>query len=139
VLGDLLILAGALCWSIFTVYLQPYTHRVSGLHLSALTMLGGTIPLLLVAAPSIARISWPDVPLVAWGVIAYSGLGALVLAYLFWYRGVRVLGPTRTAMYSNLQPIFAVLAAWITLGEIPTGFQVAGTASIITGLILTRA
>ena len=34
---------------------------------------------------------------------------ALVIAYYFWYRGVRVIGPTRTAMYSNLQPLIAVL------------------------------
>jgi len=137
--GDLLILAGALCWSIFTVYLQPYTHRVSGLHLSALTMVGGLIPLLIVGAPAILATRWSAVPSTAWGAVAYSGLGALVIAYLFWYRGVRILGPTRTAMYSNVQPVFAVLAAWIALGETPGVWQLAGAASILTGLVLTRA
>ena len=138
-LGDLLILTGCLCWAVFTVWLQPYTHRVGGLHLSALTMAGGLIPLAVVAAPALAATHWATVPPSAWGAIAYSGFGALVLAYLFWYRGVRVLGPTRTAMYSNLQPVFAVIVAWLSLGETPSPWQAAGAAAIITGLLLTRA
>jgi drug/metabolite transporter (DMT)-like permease len=71
--------------------------------------------------------------------VAYSGLFALVIAYLFWYHGVRVLGPTRTAMYSNLQPVFALVVAWLILGEGITGWEIAGAISIIAGLLLTRS
>jgi drug/metabolite transporter (DMT)-like permease len=137
--GDALILCGAVCWSIYSVALQPYTRRVSGLPVAALTMTGGAIPLLLVGALPIAATKWSALPSLAWGAIAFSGLGALVIAYLFWYRGVRILGPTRTAMYSNLQPAFAVLIAWLVLGEMPTFWQGIGTASIMSGLLLTRA
>jgi drug/metabolite transporter (DMT)-like permease len=138
-LGDSLLLISSLCWSVYTVYLQPYTHRVGGIHLSALTMIGGMVPLLAVAAPSMIATNWGALPLLAWGSVAYSGLFALVIAYLFWYHGVRVLGPTRTAMYSNLQPVFALAVAWLVLGEGITGWEVAGAASIITGLLLTRS
>jgi len=75
----------------------------------------------------------------AYGALAYSAIGALVIAYLFWYRGIRVLGPTRTAVYSNLQPIVALLAAWAFLGEIPTIFQGVGAVTIIAGVFLTRS
>lgn len=138
-LGDSLLLISSLCWSVYTVYLQPYTHRVGGIHLSALTMIGGMVPLLIVAAPSMVATNWGALPLLAWGSVAYSGLFALVIAYLFWYHGVRVLGPTRTAMYSNLQPVFALAVAWLVLGEGITGWEIAGAASIITGLLLTRS
>ena len=138
-LGDSLLLISSLCWSIYTVYLQPYTHRVGGIHLSALTMVGGMVPLLAVAAPAMLATNWTHVPALAWGSLAYSGFFALVIAYLFWYAGVRVLGPTRTAMYANLQPIFAVAVASTVLGEAITGWQVAGAISIITGLVLTRS
>ena len=66
-------------------------------------------------------------------------LGSLVIAYAFWYRGVRIIGPTRTAMYSNLQPLIAVLVAWAMLGEVPTLLQIAGAVSIMGGLLLSRA
>lgn len=138
-LGDSLLLISSLCWSLYTVYLQPYTHRIGGIHLSALTMIGGMVPLLAVAAPSMVATHWSALPLLAWGSVAYSGLFALVIAYLFWYHGVRVLGPTRTAMYSNLQPVFALAVAWLVLGEGITGWEIAGAVSIITGLLLTRS
>jgi drug/metabolite transporter (DMT)-like permease len=137
--GDAFILVGSVCWAIYTVLLQPHTHRVNGVQLSALTMTGGTLFLLIVAAPALLATPWARVPGAAWGAIAFSGFIALVIGYLLWYRGVRVIGPTRTAMYSNLQPVFAVLAAWIALSETPTAWQGLGAASIMTGILLTRA
>ena len=136
--GDLLVLIGSLCWAFYTVLLKPYADHLSGLHVSAFTMLGGAIPLFFVALPHIAATPWATLPLKGFLAIAYSGLLALVVAYLFWYRGVRVIGPTRTAMYSNLQPVVAVLVAWWILGETPTWWQGVGTACILGGLLLTR-
>jgi drug/metabolite transporter (DMT)-like permease len=89
--------------------------------------------------PEMMRTSWATRPVSGWGALLYSGLLALVLAYFFWYRGVRVLGPTRTAMYSNLQPVVALIVAWVALGEQPTLVQVLGAAAIMCGLLLTRA
>jgi drug/metabolite transporter (DMT)-like permease len=137
-LGDALVLAGSLSWALYTVLLKPYTHEVPGMQLSAFTMIGGAIPLFAVAWPAIATAAWRTVPALGWAALAYSGVFALVVAYYFWYRGVRVIGPTRTAMYSNLQPVVAVLVAWPMLGETPTPWQVVGAVCIIGGLLLTR-
>lgn len=136
--GDLLILGGSFCWALYTVLLKPYTHAVDGAKLAALTMSGGAIALLLSAWPAVLSTRWGTAPPAAWGAMAFSGIAGLVIAYFFWYRGVRIIGPTRTAMYSNLQPIFAVIAAWIVLGELPTLWQGVGAASIMSGLLLTR-
>jgi drug/metabolite transporter (DMT)-like permease len=136
--GNAFILASVLCWSVYSVYLRPVTTRIDGLTLSAVTMTGGIIPLLIVGAPSLASTDWSAVPMSGWAAIAYSGLLALVVAYLFWYRGVRVLGPTRASMYSNLQPLVAMLAAWPLLGETPRALQLMGALCIIGGLLLTR-
>lgn len=137
--GDILILIGSVCWAFYTVLLKPYTEHLSGVHVSAFTMLGGAIPLFLVAWPRIEATQWSHLPVKGWSAILYSGVFALVIAYLFWYRGVRVIGPTRTAMYSNLQPVVAVLMAWWLLGETPTWWQGVGTTCILGGLLLTRA
>jgi len=63
----------------------------------------------------------------------------MVIAYLFWYRGLRVIGPTRTAVFGNLQPVVAIGVAWLFLGELPTVWQGVGTAAILGGLFLTRS
>jgi drug/metabolite transporter (DMT)-like permease len=137
-LGDALLLGASLCWSLYSVLLKPYTERVEGLSLSAVTMLGGAVPMVLVSLPSIAATRWASIGPGAVGSIAYSGVLALVLAYLFWYRGVKVLGPTRTGMYANLQPVIALGVAWAALSEAPHVAQLAGAACIMAGLLLTR-
>lgn len=137
-LGDALVLCGSLSWAIYTVLLQPHTLKVSGLQVAAFTMCGGAISLCLAASPHILGAHWSALPFKGWSAIVYSGVFALVIAYLFWYNGVRTIGPTRTAMYSNLQPIVALLFAWATLGETPTPWQIVGAASIMGGLLLTR-
>lgn len=137
-LGDGLILASSASWAVYTVLLKPYTHDVDGVLVSGLTLIGGAVPLTLVAMPSLVRTPWTTLPLAAWGAVAYGALFALVIAYLIWYRGIKILGPTRTSMFSNLQPIIAVLAAWVTLGEVLTPLQGLGAAAVMAGLLLTR-
>ena len=140
-LGNLLVLGGALCWSLFTVSLKPFMHRIHPLHLAALTMTGGAVPLLIVASKALARTSWSAVPAAGWGAVLYSGLLGMVVAYLLYNAGVRAYGPTRTAMFGNLQPIIALLVAWAwpTLREVPTPWQVVGAVTIVSGLLLARA
>jgi drug/metabolite transporter (DMT)-like permease len=137
--GDLVMLLASLCWALYTVLLKPYTGRVPGMQLSALTMVGGAVPLVAYCLPAMLRADWRAYPPLGWAAVTYSGLGSLVIAYAFWYRGVRMIGPTRTAMYSNLQPVIAVLVAWALLGEVPTVLQGVGAASIMGGLLLSRA
>jgi drug/metabolite transporter (DMT)-like permease len=136
--GAFLVLLGCLCWATYTVFLQPYTHRVGGLALSAVTMSAGAVPLVALSLPALRATDFATVPTGAWLAVAYSGLMALVIAYLIWYRGMKVLGPTRTAMYGNLQPAIALFVAWVTLGEVPTAWQAVGMIAIGIGVVLTR-
>jgi len=137
--GNLLVLTACLCWSFYTVLLKPYTERVDGVRLSTLTMVGGAAPLLLLTGPTIARTPWHALSPLTWSALLYSSIVALVIGYFFWYRGVKILGPTRTAMYSNLQPAVALIAAWPMLGEVPTPLQIVGAVAIMAGVLLTRA
>ena len=138
-MGALIVFCGVLCWTVYTVGLQPLTHRVDSVQLSALTMAGGMLPLAFATPFAVSSIRAAHASSVAWWCVAYSSVISIGVAYLFYYRGIRVLGPTRTSMYSNLQPIVAILTGWMALGEAPTAWQIAGTASIIGGLFLTRA
>ena len=138
-LGSVLVFFGVLSWSLYTILLQPLTKRVDVFTLSATTMVGGAIPLLLASGPAIISTDWSRVGVGGWLALLYSSIISMGVAYLFWYRGLRVLGPTRTSVYSNLQPIIALLVAWAFLGENPTAFQGVGAATIIAGVFMTRA
>lgn len=136
--GDLMILAAVVCWAFYTTGLLSLTKRVDAVQVAAWTLLGGVIPLTLIAFPALTRVDWPAVTWLTWGAIAYSGIGAMVVAYLIWYHGVHRIGPTRTSMFGNLQPIVAVLVAWLVLNEVPTLFQGVGAATVVGGLYLSR-
>ena len=138
-LGSVLVFFGVLSWTLYTVLLQPYTKRIQVVQLSAITMIGGAVPLLVASTPAIIATDWSHVGVGGWLALFYSSIVSMGIAYLFWYRGLRILGPTRTAVYSNLQPIIALLVAWAFLGENPTIFQGVGAATIIAGVFLTRA
>lgn len=138
VVGDLLILVSVAAWAFYTTFLRPYTQRIEGLHIAGWTLLGGTLPIIAVATPALSRTDFGAIEPLTWGAILYSGVGAIGLAYLFWYRGVRVIGSTRTSMFAQLQPGIALLAAWPMLGERPTAWQLGGATAVLGGLLLTR-
>jgi len=137
-LGSLLVFSGVILWTVYTILLQPFTKRIDVIRLSAITMVGGAVPLLIASTPALIATNWAAVGMGGWLALFYSSVISMVVAYLFWYRGLRVLGPTRTAVYANLQPIIALLVAWAFLGETPTIFQGVGAATIIAGVFLTR-
>jgi drug/metabolite transporter (DMT)-like permease len=138
-LGTVLVFCGVLSWTAYTILLQPYTKRIDVIQLSAITMVGGAVPLLVASTPALIATNWALVGVGGWLALFYSSVISMGVAYFFWYRGLRVIGPTRSAVYTNLQPIVALLVAWAFLGENPTIFQGVGAVTIIAGVFLTRA
>jgi drug/metabolite transporter (DMT)-like permease len=138
-LGSSLLVAGSLFWAFFATLIKPYTERMSGINVGAYSQAGGALFVTAVGVPSIVATNWTAVPAPVWAAIVYSGIGALVVGNLIWYYGVSRLGPTRVSMFSNLQPLVALAVAWVVLGEVPTVWQGLGAASIMTGLVVTRA
>lgn len=138
-LGSLLVFSGVLCWTAYTIGLQPLTKRIDPIQLAGIAMVGGTIPLIFTTIPSIFSMDWGNVSVGGWASLLYASVVSMVVGYLFWYRGLKVLGPTRTASYSNLQPVIALAVAWIFLHEVPTGWQVVGVGTIMSGVLLTRS
>jgi len=136
--GDLLMLFATICWSVYTVGNKPLVDRYGSIAATAWTVAIGAVPLVLLGAPEVLRHDLRAVPPGGWGAIAYSSLGALVIAFFIWYRGVEKIGSTRTAVYSNFQPVIVLLIAWPLLHETPTLWQIAGAGGIFSGIYLTR-
>jgi drug/metabolite transporter (DMT)-like permease len=137
-LGDALLVGATVCWSLYTVGSKGLIHRYGPVKTTAIMMASGTPVLLVICAPSLVAQDWSHVRPIAWGGLAYSALFAIALAYIIWNQGVSKIGSTRTAIYSNITPIVAVLVAWPLLGEAPTMGQVAGAVVIFIGLYLVR-
>lgn len=137
-LGDLLMIAAAVAWSLYTVGARDLVHRYGSLPVTAWTLWVGSTGLVLMGAPWLWRTDLRAVSPEAWGGVAYAGILAISVAYAIWYRGVRRLGNARTSAYSNLVPVVALLVAWLWLDEVPTAIQLAGACVILVGLSLAR-
>lgn len=138
VLGDSLLLISTVCWSLYTVGSKNLVHKYGSMKATAIMMASGTPLLLLICTPSLIGQDWSRVRPLAWAGLVYSGLFAIAVAYIIWSYGVRKIGSTRTAIYSNITPIVALLVAWPALGESPTLGQLAGAAVIFAGVYLVR-
>ncbi len=65
---------------------------------------------------------------------AYVSLFASVLAYLFFNRGVEIVGPNRAAPFFHLLPVFGSALAILLLGEAPHLYHAVGYALVLAGV-----
>jgi drug/metabolite transporter (DMT)-like permease len=137
-IGDLLIVANPICWSIYTVLSKPMLKEYSPLKLTAVTMAIGTVPLLLVSIPSLSTENWAAISINAWLGLAFSAVLAIAIGYTLWYTGVSRIGSARTALYDNLVTVFAVASAWILLSESMTVIQIIGAVLVFVSLYVAR-
>lgn len=136
--GDLLMLLAAILWASYTVAGSGPVGRYGALRLTTWALWTGTPVLVLMGVPSLVATDLGSVSAGAWIGVVYAGLLSIGLAYLLWYHGVRRLGNSRTALYSNLVPVMALVTAWLWLGEIPTALQLLGAVVILVGLTAAR-
>src|SRR6476620_3914646 len=67
--GTLLVFVGVLCWTGFTIYVQPLAVRVNPIQLSALTMSGGVVALSVATPRAILATHWETVGFSAWAAL----------------------------------------------------------------------
>ncbi|MGH2362150.1 MAG: DMT family transporter [bacterium] len=137
--GDILIILCTICWSVYTVFSRPLLKELSPLRLTAVTMALGTPALILAAVPQMTRLNWAEVSWQSWAAVVFSASLAVALGYVIWYTSVQIIGNTRTAVYSNLIPVVALISAWLLLGETISAIQGIGAAVALAGVSLARS
>jgi len=136
--GELLTVAATFCWAVYTVGSADLLARHGPLRVTAYSMALGTVFFLPLALPSSFERTLSGVPLWAWLGLVYSCVFALAVSYYLWYYAVARLGPTRTAIYSNLTPVAALGVAMLVFGESLTTIQLVGAVVILLGVYLVR-
>ena len=135
--GDFILLISQAGWSAYTIHgKQVLAVHSPVVATTASYILGSAmlLPMTLVAAPFFPR---PDfTSQVAWGVVLYQAfLGAI--AHVWWYEGVKAVGPSRAAIFMNLQPVVGVVLAWAMLHEAVEWPEIVGGALVLLGVALT--
>jgi drug/metabolite transporter (DMT)-like permease len=135
--GDLVIMGNLVLWACYTLFLRL---RPAELHvLSFLAAIGAVgvvsmVPALLVERALGLTMSFNAMNLLA---LAYLGVFPSFLAYVFWNRGVEMVGASVAGLFMHLMPVFGTLGAWLILGETLHAYHFAGMALILAGIYLT--
>mgnify|MGYP001332706160 CR=1 FL=1 len=132
--GDLMLLAAAALFSLYTVIAKPLVTKYGPLNLMCWSLAFGAPPMLLLTLNAFV-----DAPLTKlgagvwfatfWAIAASSFIGWLAWA---WINSVR--GLAKSAPLQYLMPPIAGLTAWATIGETFTWLKVAGAVVAMAGI-----
>lgn len=134
--GDAWIVLAMPVWGVYSVLLKRRPQELGGVEFLFVIALAGVL-MLAPAATATMLHSPPENP-GAGAVLSvlYIALGASVLAYICWNRGVAVVGANAAGITVHLLPAFGTLLAIVLLGEAFAGFHAAGIATILAGVFL---
>ena len=133
--GDIWFFIAQVIYAFYTVLLRrrPKIHALS---FAFVLFAGGALLLTPLVVAEIAAGRYPvwDGPAVA-TLVYVMALPSLV-AYLFYNRGVEMLGPNRAAPFYHLIPIFGSALAIVFLGERPYLYHAIGYALVLIGIAI---
>ncbi len=73
------------------------------------------------------------------GEVVYLGLGSAGIGFLIMVNGLRHLGPTISAMFSNFMPVTTTIFGWVFLGEAIGPLQLLGGVIVIVSSCIVIA
>ncbi len=135
--GDLLVLAAAVVWALYSSNLKQYPQELHPLaYLTMINTIGllGILPLYLLELHS-GKTFTPNPATVA--TILYVAVFASVLAFIFWNQAIRAIGAVKAGPFVHLMPVFSTTLAVLFLGETVTWYHAMGVLLIFGGIVMT--
>jgi drug/metabolite transporter (DMT)-like permease len=137
-LGSLAVLLGAFSWAVGIVYSRRSHLSGHPLLLSALSLLAGSLQLLLVGTLTheYRGFSFASVSVRSWLALGYLIVFGSVVAFTAYNWLLEHYSPTLVATHTYINPLVAVLLGWLLAGEAVTLNVLLSTALVISAVIL---
>lgn len=135
-LGDLLFIAGAALWGVYSVIARVASRRFSAVSATLYGTAFGTLVLIPAAILEGGEASIATAPAGALLSIAYLTVFGTVLAFVFLNMGVARIGAARASAFALLVPIIGVLSSVALLNETLGPLTLVGGAVVLIGLWL---
>jgi len=137
-LGDIMMLVAANCWALNGILCRKAPPHLKSSTITAYGMLWASAALLPVCALALFRQDWTAVTPKGWWCFAYAILPASTISVVFFYYGVKKVGPLHTIIYQNFSPVITAVLMYLMFAEPPSIVQVVGVFAIFLGVYLTR-
>lgn len=134
--GDLIFVGGAACWAVYSILSKSLLAGIAPLPATAWGTAVGGLGLVLAALPTAGSVDWPAVSGRAWANVAFLVVGPTVVAYLFYFRGLRRVSPSAATTMMFTVPVFGIFFSVVFLGESFSDVQLAGTLVMLAGALL---
>ncbi len=132
--GNLLLLGAPLVWAVYSIRSRDILQRMPTTAFTAAIVLFSLPPQIAVAV--IQFDTWHFALLPGfWLAIAYLGILATGVAYLFWNQGVLLIGAARSSVFVNLIPVTALIISF-ALGQELKPHHLVGGAIVLLGVFL---
>ena len=133
--GDVIVGVAVSVWAVYSVLLRhrPLVHPLS---LLAVTLIIGIVIIVPFYAVEFGSGRYVILQRESLLAIGYVSIFPSVLAYLFFNRGVELIGSAAAGMSLNIMPIMGAGLAILFLDEHLQGFHAIGMASIVAGILL---
>jgi drug/metabolite transporter (DMT)-like permease len=115
--GELMMLGSVFSWAAYTLISRKALETLSPIAATTYGTLWGFLFLSAGAIGEVNEVDWILLDWRVWTSIFYLGAFGTVLAFIWYYQGIRAVGPSRTAIFTNLVPAFGVLFSAVLLGE----------------------
>jgi drug/metabolite transporter (DMT)-like permease len=134
--GDAWIIASIAAWALYSVLLKRRPVALGGVaFLFVITLMGvAMLAPFFIAHTVIVPPRAPSLEAVL--AVLYVGIAASVVAFIFWNRGVAIVGANAAGFTLHLLPAFGALLAIIFLGEAFRAFHAVGIVTILAGVLL---
>jgi drug/metabolite transporter (DMT)-like permease len=137
-LGELLILGCVLSWVAFSLLGKMVVKGLSPLASISYSSAIGAAGLFLPACSEGMLKNMFSYSAVDWASISYLGIFGTVLGFVWYYEGIKAIGPAKAGQFINFVPISALLLAFLILGEPVTLSLLVGAAFVVSGVYLTN-
>ena len=134
--GDLLAIAAALCWALYSLFMSQMTRDHGTVTATRKVFFYGLLTIL----PFLGGYKDSFAPAIlgqtaVWFNLLFLGLVASLLCFILWNLAMDKLGNVTTTNYVYLNPVFTLLSAMALLGERMTLLAGIGCAAILAGVI----
>ena len=135
--GDLWMVVAMFSWAMYSALLRKKKFELSQLSLLQTIISAGLIFLfpaymIELALGYRATINVPFVLTLTY-VVIFPGLAS----FIFWIKGISIIGSNRSGIFLHLMPIFSTILAMIIFKEKFMTYHIIGAMLIITGIILS--
>jgi drug/metabolite transporter (DMT)-like permease len=137
--GELCILGCLICWVIYSLLGKASIEKLSGLVMVCYSVVLGAIMLFV---PAVFDGLFSEIPTYTitrdWTSIVYLAVFGTVVGYVWYYDGLKQIGPVRASQFINFIPVFTIFLSCLILKERITMTLLTGTVLVLSGVYLTN-